>query len=88
MQVIVDVFNYQQHEPDLNHVFQTDSNILSMIQISLNLQNNKPGSQTEFKFFCMQNLGEQNIVSITNCEVLMTKLDKDDDFSQMDQKKM
>ena len=52
MKVIVDVFNDQQHEPDLNHVFHTDSNILStMIQISLNPKNNEPGSWTEFKFF-------------------------------------
>ena len=65
-----------------------DGNILSTIQISLNLQNNKPGSQTKFKFFYVQNLGEQNVVSITNCEVLMTKLDKDDNFSQMDWQKM
>ena len=44
-------FHDQQHEPDLNHVFQTDSAILSTtILTSPDPQTDKPGSWTGFKF--------------------------------------
>ena len=80
-------FNDQWHEPDLNRVFQTGGAILSTtILTSLDHQDNEPGSWTGFKFFYVQILGEQNAVSITNCEVLMAALDKEGNFFQMDQK--
>ena len=45
--------------------------------------NNDPGSQNEFHLFHAQRLDEQNIISATNCEVLVTKLDTNHNFSQL-----